>query len=91
MGCVMALIVLFLRLMNIIESWYFFALPFAVIEALNGLKLTYYRFSNNSKLALPLVSMQYQEIFIKITFNPIKDLYTILDVENMDMEEGLLV
>jgi len=52
MGCVMALIVLFLRLMNIIESWYFFALPFAVIEALNGLKLTYYRFSNNSKLYL---------------------------------------
>ena len=45
-------------------------------------------FSTNSKQALPLVSLQYQVIFVKITFNPIRDLYTILDVENMDMEEG---
>jgi len=52
MGGLMTLIVLFLRLMNVIESWYFFALPFALIEALNALKLTYYRYSNNSKLYL---------------------------------------
>lgn len=52
MGGLMTLIVLFLRLMNVIESWYFFALPFALIEALNALKLTYYRYSNNSNLYL---------------------------------------
>ena len=39
-------------------------------------------FTNDSKLALPLIGLQYQEVFIKITFRPFKELYTILDVEN---------
>lgn len=36
----------------------------------------------HGKTALPLVSLQYQEVYIKIQFRPIKELYTILDVEN---------
>lgn len=40
-------------------------------------------FSQSSKLALPLIALQYQEVFIKITFRPIKELYTILDVESI--------
>jgi len=36
-------------------------------------------FCDSSKLALPLVALQYQEISIKITFEPIKNLYTIRD------------
>jgi hypothetical protein len=41
-------------------------------------------FSENSKLALPLVALQYAEIKIKITFRPVKELYTIIDVEDSD-------
>ncbi|MAV65040.1 MAG: hypothetical protein CMG00_07615 [Candidatus Marinimicrobia bacterium] len=38
-------------------------------------------FSRSSKLSLPLISLQYQEIQIKIRFRPVKELYTIMDVE----------
>lgn len=38
-------------------------------------------FSDSSKMALPLVALQYQEINIKITFEPITKLYTINDVD----------
>ncbi len=41
-------------------------------------------FSENSKLALPLVGLQYAEIKIKITFRPVKELYTIIHVEHAD-------
>ena len=34
-------------------------------------------FSESSKMSLPLVSLQYQEVFIKITFRPVRELYTI--------------
>ena len=37
-------------------------------------------FCAESKTALPLVSLQYQEVFIKITFRPICDLFRIRDV-----------
>jgi len=40
------------------------------------------------KTALPLVSMQYQEVFVKIRFRAIKDLYTILDVTNPSTANG---
>ena len=78
MGGLMTLIVLFLRLMNVIESWYYFALPFAVIEALNGLKLTYYRYSDNSKLYLSqtLLSQLLVVLFVAILvyFFPIAEM-----------------
>jgi len=35
-----------------------------------------------AKTALPLVSLQYQEIFIKIRFRPIRELFSIRDVQN---------
>ena len=38
-------------------------------------------FCGSSKLAMPLVALQYQEIEIEITFRPICDLYTINDIE----------
>ena len=38
-------------------------------------------FCGSSKLAMPLVALQYQEIQIEITFRPISDLYTIADIE----------
>ena len=37
-------------------------------------------FCGSSKTALPLVSVQYQEIFIKITWRPICDLFRIRDI-----------
>lgn len=37
-------------------------------------------FCNSPKTALPLVALQYQEVFISIKFKPIKQLFTILDV-----------
>ncbi len=40
------------------------------------------------KTALPLVSLQYQEVHIKIRFRAIKDLYTILDVQNPSITTG---
>lgn len=48
-------------------------------------------FSDSSKMALPLIGLQYQEIFIKVTFRPLKELYTIFDVENYKFVGGSLV
>ena len=39
-------------------------------------------FGVSSKLSLPLVAIQYNEIAIKITFRPIRDLYRIRDVQD---------
>ena len=41
-------------------------------------------FGTSSKLALPLVAIQYNEISIKVVFRPIRDLYRIRDVEDSD-------
>jgi hypothetical protein len=38
-------------------------------------------FSYSTKTALPLVALQYQAVHIKIEFNAVKDLFTILNVE----------
>ena len=38
-------------------------------------------FCGSSKLAMPLVALQYQEIQIEITLRPICDLYTIADIQ----------
>jgi len=37
-------------------------------------------FMNSSKMALPLVSLQYNEVTIEVTMRPIRDLFTINDV-----------
>jgi len=41
-------------------------------------------FSESSKMSIPLIALQYQELFIKITFRPIKEIYTLLDVESTE-------
>ena len=46
-------------------------------------------FSDSSKMALPLVALQYQEINIKITFQPITHLYTINDVDAVNNATGV--
>ena len=46
-------------------------------------------FCDSSKLALPLVALQYQEINIRIELKPIMDLYTINDVEATPGNNGL--
>ena len=46
-------------------------------------------FCNNSKLALPLVALQYQEINIKITLEPLTKLYTINDVNSVTNSSGI--
>tara|TARA_B100001059_G_scaffold48770_1_gene41748 strand:+ start:18030 stop:19676 length:1647 start_codon:yes stop_codon:yes gene_type:complete len=46
-------------------------------------------FSDSSKMALPLVALQYQEINIKITFEPISKLYTINDVDAVNSASGI--
>lgn len=38
-------------------------------------------FSYSTKTALPLVALQYQEVHIKIEFKAVKDLFTLLDIE----------
>jgi hypothetical protein len=43
-------------------------------------------FCNNSKLALPLVALQYQEIEVRIIFKPLYDLFTINDIKYEDMD-----
>ena len=48
-------------------------------------------FSDSSKMALPLIAVQYQEVFIRITFRPLKELYTINDVEKYIPSGGELV
>jgi hypothetical protein len=45
-------------------------------------------FSDSSKMALPLIGLQYQEVFIKVTFRPLKELYTIIDVEKFINSSG---
>jgi hypothetical protein len=46
-------------------------------------------FCDSSKVALPLVALQYQEISIKIEFKPMMDLYTINNVKEMPSQNGL--
>ncbi len=46
-------------------------------------------FCDSSKLALPLVALQYQEISIKITFEPTKNLYTINNVNDVQYSSGI--
>ena len=38
-------------------------------------------FTYSTKTALPLIALQYQKVTIKIEFNAVRDLFTILDVE----------
>jgi hypothetical protein len=45
-------------------------------------------FCDSSKLALPLVALQYQEISIRITFEPVKNLYTINNVSDVLYSSG---
>jgi len=40
-------------------------------------------FSARSQMAFPLTSLQYNELHITITFRPIRELYTIIDVEDV--------
>ena len=46
-------------------------------------------FCDSSKLAIPLVAIQYQEISIKITFEAIKNLYTINNVNDVQFSSGI--
>ena len=46
-------------------------------------------FCNSSKVALPLVALQYQEISIKIEFKPVMDLYTINNINETPGQNGL--
>lgn len=46
-------------------------------------------FCESSKMALPLVALQYQEINIRIRIKPLMDLYTINDVEEIPGDNGL--
>lgn len=43
-------------------------------------------FCNSTKNALPLIALQYQEINIKIEFRPIKELFTIIKIDENDKE-----
>lgn len=46
-------------------------------------------FCDSSKLALPLVALQYQELSIRITFKPITHLYTINNVNAVEYSDGI--
>ena len=46
-------------------------------------------FCESSKMALPLVALQYQEISIRIQLKPLMDLYTINDVDETPGNNGL--
>ena len=46
-------------------------------------------FCDSSKLALPLVALQYQEIFIRVTLEPIKNMYIINDSKTAIWSHGL--
>ena len=46
-------------------------------------------FCDSTKLALPLVALQYQEISIRITFEPVNRLYTINNVDDVQYSSGL--
>jgi hypothetical protein len=41
-------------------------------------------FTHSTKTAIPLIALQYQELHVKIEFNAIKELFTILDVEQTE-------
>ena len=41
-------------------------------------------FSHSSKMAFPMVSMQYNELFIEVTIRPVKELFLIRDVNHDD-------
>ena len=41
-------------------------------------------FSNNSKLAVPLVCLQYSFMSIEVTMRPIRELFTINNVKDLD-------
>ena len=63
-----------------------------VVPSIKGRKLyipieTWFSYKGG-KTAFPLVSVQYQELEIKIRFRPIKDLYTILNVEDPNITTG---
>lgn len=44
-------------------------------------------FMNSSKMALPLVSLQYNEVTIEVTMRPIRELFTINDVTSTPFQE----
>ena len=46
-------------------------------------------FCDSTKLSIPLVAIQYQEISIRITFEPISRLYTINNVNDVQYSDGL--
>ena len=46
-------------------------------------------FCDSSKLSIPLVAVQYQEISIRITFEPVRNLYTINHVNDVKYSTGL--
>tara|TARA_B100001063_G_C16773894_1_gene563649 strand:- start:765 stop:2528 length:1764 start_codon:yes stop_codon:yes gene_type:complete len=49
-------------------------------------------FNKNSRLALPLIALQYQEVFIKIELSPVKELFTIMDIpESIDNRDLALI
>ena len=45
-------------------------------------------FCDSTKLSIPLVAVQYQEISIRITFEPVNRLYTINDIDNVVYSNG---
>ena len=46
-------------------------------------------FCDSTKLSIPLVAVQYQEIYIRITFEPVNRLYTINNVNDVQYSNGL--
>ena len=49
-------------------------------------------FNRNSRLALPLIALQYQEVYVKIELSPVKELFTIMDIpETVDNRDLALV
>ena len=46
-------------------------------------------FCDSSKLSIPLVAVQYQEISIRITFEPVRNLYTINHVNDVRYSTGI--
>lgn len=48
-------------------------------------------FCQNSGLALPLISLQYHEIYINLELKPISGLYTIIDTDEESVNYGLRV
>lgn len=46
-------------------------------------------YMNNSKVALPLVCLQYSEVVIEITLRPIREIFTINNIDAIDVVENL--